>query len=174
MVQALDRPALPVVGGVSAADTNSPTTTTIAPVATTATTLAPTGDASAAGGVPVATVAPSATMVAPAVTAAPATPAPAVCGALSGTGRAGQITERRNYGTVTVSAKFTADGTLCDASATYQVYDQKSVRYEEYSIPILNKQAIAAKSANIHGISGATAVSDGYKASLQSAIDNKH
>lgn len=176
MVQALDRPAVPVggaLGNVSAADA---ATTTIAPVDTTATTLAPNGGASAAGGVPTATVAPSATTVAPPVaTAAPATTtAPDSCGALSGTGSPGQITERRNYGTVTVTAKFTAEGTLCSASATYQVYDQKSVRYEEYSIPILNKQAVAAKSANIQGISGATAVSDGYRASLQSAIDNKH
>ena len=176
IVQALDRPAVPVggaLGNVSAADA---ATTTIAPVDTTATTLAPNGGASAAGGVPTATVAPSATTVAPpVVTAAPATTAaPDSCGALSGTGSPGQITERRNYGTVTVTAKFTAEGTLCSASATYQVYDQKSVRYEEYSIPILNKQAVAAKSANIQGISGATAVSDGYRASLQSAIDNKH
>ena len=176
MVQALDRPAVPVggaLGNVSAADA---ATTTIAPVDTTATTLAPNGGASAAGGVPTATVAPSATTVAPPVaTAAPATTAaPDSCGALSGTGSPGQITERRNYGTVTVTAKFTAEGALCSASATYQVYDQKSVRYEEYSIPILNKQAVAAKSANIQGISGATAVSDGYRASLQSAIDNKH
>jgi len=33
---------------------------------------------------------------------------------------------------------------------------------------------MSAKSANINGISGATAVSNGYRASLQSAIDNKH
>jgi hypothetical protein len=178
MVQALDRPVLPVAGGlgnVSAADANT-ATTTIAPVGTTATTVVPSGGASAAGGVPTATVAPSATTVAPAVTAAPATAAPATsaCGALTGTGAPGDITERRNYGTVTVTAKFTADGTLCSASATYNVYDQKSVRYEEYSIPILNKQAEAAHGANINGISGATAVSNGYRASLQSAIDNKH
>lgn len=175
MVQALDRPALPVAGGlgnVSAADANA--TTTIAPVNTTPATVAPSGGASAAGGVPTATVAPSATTVAPVVTAAPAAPAASACGALTGTGAPGDITERRNYGTVTVTAKFTADGTLCSASAKYQVYDQKSVRYEEYSIPILNKQAEAAHSANINGISGATAVSNGYRASLQSAIDNKH
>ncbi len=177
MVQALDRPAIPVGDALGAGTaTDATATTTIAPVDTTATTVAPTGNASAAGGVPTATVAPSATTVAPVVTAAPATAAPAAteCGALTGTGTPGQITERRNYGTVTVKAKFTADGTLCSASATYQVYDQKSVRYEEYSIPILNKQAEAAKSANIQGISGATAISDGYRASLQSAIDNKH
>lgn len=172
MVQALDRSSLPIAG-VSAASVNA-ADGTLAPTDTTATTLPASGSASAAGGVPTATVAPSATTVAPVVTAAPATAAPAACGAMSGTGVAGDITARRNYGTVTVTAKFTADGTLCDASATYVAYDQKSVRYEEYSIPILNQQAIAAKSANIQGISGATAVSDGYRTSLQSAIDNKH
>jgi len=175
MVQALDRPALSVGNGIGSPTSSDVANTTIAPVDTTTTTLA--GGTSANGGVPVATVAPSATTVAPAATSAPvvtAAPASTDCGALTGTGAPGDITERRNYGTVTVTAKFTADGTLCSASATYNVYDNKSVRYEEYSIPILNKQAMAAKSANINGISGATAVSNGYRASLQSAIDNKH
>jgi uncharacterized protein with FMN-binding domain len=175
MVQALDRPAIPVGNALGSPTSSDATTTTLAPVEPTVTTVA--GGTAAAGGVPVATVAPLATTIAPATTAAPvvtAAPASTQCGALTGTGSPGQITERRNYGTITVTAKFTADGSLCDASATYQVYDNKSVRYEEYSIPILNKQAIAAKSANINGISGATAVSDGYRASLQSAIDNKH
>ena len=174
MVQTLDRSSLPI-GGVSAASVNA-ADGTLAPTDTAATTLPASGSASAAGGVPTATVAPSATTVAPAATSAPVTAAPTAsdCGALTGTGAPGDITERRNYGTVTVTAKFTADGTLCSASATYNVYDQKSVRYEEYSIPILNKQAEAAHSANIQGISGATAVSDGYRTSLQSAIDNKH
>jgi uncharacterized protein with FMN-binding domain len=176
MVQALDRPALSVGNGIGSPTSSDVANTTIAPVDTTATTLPASGSASVAGGVPTATVAPSATTVAPAATSAPATAAPTAsdCGALTGTGAPGDITERRNYGTVTVTAKFTADGTLCSASATYNVYDQKSVRYEEYSIPILNKQAMSAKSANINGISGATAVSNGYRASLQSAIDNKH
>lgn len=177
MVQTLDRSSLPIAG-VSAASVNA-ADGTLAPTDTAATTPPTSGSASAAGGVPTATVAPSATTVAPAVTAAPVTAAPVTaapvaCGAMSGTGAAGDITARRNYGTVTVTAKFTADGTLCSASATYNVYDQKSVRYEEYSIPILNKQAEVAHSANIQGISGATAISSGYRASLQSAIDNKH
>lgn len=169
MVQALDRPAVPVGGAVGDVAASDAATTTIAPVETT-TTLAPTGGASAAGGVPTATVAPSATTVAPVVTAAPAA---STCGAMTGVGSNGQVTERRNYGTYTVTAKFTADGTLCEATATYNVYDQKSVRYAEYAIPILNKQAVAAHSANIQGISGATASTNGYRDSLQSAIDNK-
>jgi len=175
MVQALDRPALSVGNGIGSPTSSDVANTTIAPVDTTTTTLA--GGTSANGGDPVATLAPTVTTIAPPVTAAPvvtAAPTSTDCGALTGTGSPGQITERRNYGTVTVSAKFTADGTLCHASATYQVFDNRSVRYEEYSIPILNKQAMSAKSANINGISGATAVSNGYRASLQSAIDNKH
>ena len=178
MVQALDRPAVTMggaIGDISAA--SGIATTTIAPVDTTATTVTPNGGASAAGGVPTATVAPSATTVAPTATlAAPAVttaPAASSCGAMTGIGSPGQVTERRNYGTVTVTAKFTTDGTLCDATATYNVYDQKSVRYAEYAIPILNKQAVAANGTNIQGISGATASTNGYRDSLQSAIDNK-
>ena len=66
-----------------------------------------------------------------------------------------------------------SDGTLCKATASYQTYDSRSERYESYAIPILNKQASNAGSANIQGVSGATAVSDAYAKSLQSAIDNK-
>jgi uncharacterized protein with FMN-binding domain len=83
------------------------------------------------------------------------------------------ITWRRDYGVVQVAAKFNSDGTLCSATAQYQTYDTRSDRYESYAIPILNKQAANAGSANIQGVSGATAISDAYKKSLQSAIDNK-
>ena len=39
------------------------------------------------------------------------------------------------------------------------------------AIPQLNQQAMAAQSANIDGVSGATYTSQGYQRSLQSAID---
>lgn len=93
---------------------------------------------------------------------------------MSGTGNETPITWNRQYGVVRVSVKFTSDGTLCNVSAAHQTFDSRSERYESYAIPILNQQAKAAKSANIQGISGATAVSEAYARSLQSAIDNKH
>ena len=60
---------------------------------------------------------------------------------------------------------------MCGASAQYQTYDNRSARFEDYAVPILNKQVASAQSANIQGVSGATAVSQAYQSSLQSAVD---
>jgi uncharacterized protein with FMN-binding domain len=43
-----------------------------------------------------------------------------------------------------------------------------------YALPILSQEVISAQSANIDAISGATVTSDGYRSSLQSAIDQAH
>ena len=191
MVQALDRPAqfatagaaldpaAAGAGGETATATDSSGASTGAAPAT----VAPNGNAAAAG-TPVATVAPSAQapavtnapVTAAPVTAAPVTVAPATggtCGEVVGVGSEQTISWRKTYGVITVTAKFTAGGDLCDASAQWQAYDSKSQRYEEYAVPVLNQQAEAADSANIQGVSGATAVAQAYQASLQSAIDNK-
>jgi uncharacterized protein with FMN-binding domain len=40
-----------------------------------------------------------------------------------------------------------------------------------YALPILNQEAASAQSANIDAIAGATVTSNGYRTSLQSAID---
>lgn len=40
-----------------------------------------------------------------------------------------------------------------------------------YALPVLNQEAIAAQSAAIDVVSGATYTSDGYTRSLQSALD---
>jgi uncharacterized protein with FMN-binding domain len=182
MVHALDRPAIVGAQGnlMPLADlgtttvvppiTNAPGTTA-APVVTNAPT-ATNAPAATSGQTTAATNAPAAT-TAPVVTNAPATPAANDCGALTGIGSPVTITWRRDYGVIQVTAKFMSDGTLCKATASYQTYDSRSERYESYAIPILNKQASNAGSANIQGVSGATAVSDAYAKSLQSAIDNK-
>lgn len=119
-----------------------------------------------------------ATSTAPAPTAAPATTqAPAKadandCGAIVKTGSTTSIEWRRHYGTIAVTAKFTSDKVLCEASANWQATDGKSQSIDSYAVPYLNQQAVASKSANIQGVSGATAVSVAYAQSLQSAIDS--
>ena len=53
-------------------------------------------------------------------------------------------------------------------------YPTESFRDQEintYALPLLNQEAMAAQSAHIDVISGATYTSDGYAQSLQSAID---
>lgn len=192
LVQGLDRPSLiGAVGTVGAVDTN----TQSAPVAGATPTTGVNGNVSAAqtptnGNAMTAQTAPAQNatpqtaapqtapaQTAPAATAAPVTAAPAtggVCGEVTGVGGQQAITWGRSYGVIAVTAKFTASGDLCDASAQWQTYDSKSQRYESYAVPILNKQAEAADSANVQGVSGATAITNAYRASLQSAIDNRH
>ena len=174
MVHALDRPAIVGAQG-NLLPLVDPTATTVVPPATNApvVTAAPViTNAPAVTSAPAGTNAPAVT-AAPVVTAGPAAPAANDCGALTGNGSPVTITWRRDYGVVQVTAKFMSDGTLCKATAQYQTYDSRSQRYESYAIPILNKQASNAGNANIQGVSGATAVSDAYIKSLQSAIDNK-
>ncbi|MDQ1620166.1 MAG: hypothetical protein QOE19_2735 [Actinomycetota bacterium] len=43
-----------------------------------------------------------------------------------------------------------------------------------YALPVLAQEAVTAQSAQIDHVSGATVTSDGYVASLQSAIDQAH
>lgn len=48
----------------------------------------------------------------------------------------------------------------------------KSVRINKRAVPILRSEALAAQSAQVNTVSGATYTSDSYAASLQSAIDS--
>ena len=49
--------------------------------------------------------------------------------------------------------------------------DQRHDEISAFSLPKLREQALAAQSAEIDGVSGATATSGGYRQSLQSALD---
>jgi hypothetical protein len=185
LVNVLDRPV--PVGSAGAPDgaanaVDQATATTVLAGDQTAPVTSPVTDDSVAaqgqGGqaapvAPATTAAPKApaTTSAPPATQAPAAPAANDCGAVTRTGSEATIAWRRTYGVITVTVKATSAGALCDASANWQAYDQKSVRYEDYAVPILNKQAEAAGGANIQGVSGATAVSQAYQQSLQSALD---
>lgn len=57
---------------------------------------------------------------------------------------------------------------------TYPNNSHRDVRINSYAVPILNQQAVQAQSADLDGVSGATVTSQGYRQSLQSAIDKAH
>lgn len=62
-------------------------------------------------------------------------------------------------------------------SATAIVFPQSGGRDREinsYAIPVLQSETVAAQSAKIDSVSGATYTSDGYLQSLQSALDAAH
>jgi len=49
--------------------------------------------------------------------------------------------------------------------------NHRDVEINAYALPILRQEALRAQSADIQSVSGATVTSDGYKESLQAAID---
>ena len=65
-----------------------------------------------------------------------------------------------------------ADGRIASVEAL-QVpnRDRHDVLINERAVPILNAEAVAAQSAQVDLVSGATLTSQGYTQSLQSAID---
>jgi uncharacterized protein with FMN-binding domain len=80
-------------------------------------------------------------------------------------------TEMTSYGPVQVEVTITA-GKITDVQAI--VYPQQDPRDQEINsqaIPMLHDQVLSAQSAHIDGVSGATYTTEGYVASLQSALD---
>jgi uncharacterized protein with FMN-binding domain len=49
--------------------------------------------------------------------------------------------------------------------------NHRDVEINEYALPILRQEALQAQSADIQAVSGATVTSEGYKESLQAALD---
>jgi uncharacterized protein with FMN-binding domain len=54
---------------------------------------------------------------------------------------------------------------------TFTANDGNSMQIDQYAVPILIKETIAAQSAHIQGVSGATYTTTLYEQSLQAAID---
>ncbi|GAA2140923.1 hypothetical protein GCM10009760_24580 [Kitasatospora kazusensis] len=111
--------------------------------------------------------APSAGQSSPAASAAASPGSPSASATRTVTGSA--IDTR--YGPVQV--RVVLDGKKVSRIDVIQ-YPQESGRDLEinsYALPQLNQEAIAAQSAQIDAVSGATYTSDGYTRSLQSALD---
>lgn len=65
-----------------------------------------------------------------------------------------------------------ANGSITDVTALQLTdKDQRSVSISNRAAPVLRQEVLAAQSANVQGVSGATYTSDGYLSSLQSALD---
>ena len=171
LINVLDRPVdLSAFGSAGVADIGSSADAGAGQMVTGATVPAPTTTTVTATTV-VATTVPPVNGAPPDTTPAPA---PTACGAKKSTGSTTDIVDRnRVFGTLVVTAKFASNGELCGVAVNFDVWDRKSVQIEQYALPKLNARAKKAKSANIQGISGATAVSRAYAASLQAAIDAK-
>jgi len=79
--------------------------------------------------------------------------------------------EMTRYGVVQVQVVIT-DGAITDVTAlAYPQTDRKDQQINNRALPLLKAQVLAAQSAKIDGVSGATFTTDGYVTSLQSALD---
>ncbi|MFZ6991981.1 FMN-binding protein [Curtobacterium sp. RRHDQ66] len=80
-------------------------------------------------------------------------------------------TAQTRYGPVQVRITV-AGGKITDVTALQLTdHDGRSVQISQQAAPILRQEALAAQSASIQAVSGATFTSEGYTTSLQSAID---
>lgn len=102
-----------------------------------------------------------------------ATPAPASTGRAQDVTANGTVAQTR-WGPVQVQVHI-ASGKIVDVVAL-QVPDGNGRDYEinSYAVPQLRQEVLAAQSANIDTVSGATVTSDGYRESLQAALDSAH
>jgi uncharacterized protein with FMN-binding domain len=75
-----------------------------------------------------------------------------------------------------VQVKITvSDGRITSAEAVeYPTGNHRDQEINAYAVPQLNAEVVAAQSADVDAVSGATVTSDGYVESLQSAIDQAH
>jgi len=80
-------------------------------------------------------------------------------------------TQYNRFGAVQVQASVSSSGKICSVKVIELPTDNRSVRINNRAVPVLNKQAMAAQSAAINGVSGATYTTAGYIDSLQAIID---
>lgn len=91
-------------------------------------------------------------------------------GSAAGTAVAGSVVPTR-FGNVQV--QITVSGGRITAATALQApnRDRRDQQINGYAVPILNREAVAAQSADIDMVSGATITSRAYVQSLQSALD---
>jgi uncharacterized protein with FMN-binding domain len=78
------------------------------------------------------------------------------------------------YGPVQVQIKVTGNRIVSSDAIVYPTSERRDREINDYAVPQLNDETVQAQSANIDTVSGATYTSDGYRQSLQSAIDAAH
>ncbi|MCW3047087.1 MAG: hypothetical protein JWO74_1371 [Solirubrobacterales bacterium] len=103
------------------------------------------------------------TTATPVAKAAPA----ASTGTRTGTG----VDVPNQYGDVQVKVTVTGTKITAVTAVALPQSDGRSQMISQQAEPILRSQALAAQSAQIDGVSGASYTSDGYRQSLQSALD---
>lgn len=91
-------------------------------------------------------------------------------GTSGATGTYTGTTESDRFGTITVTVTL-ANGKITDVTYKTTVGDNHSAQIEARAIPTLKAAVLAANSADVSTVSGATYTSNKYLSSLQSALD---
>jgi uncharacterized protein with FMN-binding domain len=117
-------------------------------------------------------VSPSSPTAAPS-TSAKAAPSKSASGTKTVTGAAVPASEggRRQFGVVTVQLTVTNGKITAATVVSWPHNDPHSSEISSFAIPVLNSEVVAAQSAQINAVSGATITSDAYAQSLQAALD---
>jgi len=109
-----------------------------------------------------------------AATPAPSSSSSSTTTASSGGGTYDGSVEQTRWGPVQVRITV-ANGKITDVEATtYPDGNQRDIEINDRALPILHDEVLAAQSADINTVSGATVTSDGYITSLQAALDAAH
>ncbi|WP_369033357.1 FMN-binding protein [Streptomyces adonidis] len=118
------------------------------------------------------TVSGLATSPAPSSSSGTSTGATGSGGSATGTRTLTGDSVQTRYGPVQVRVTV-KNGKLTDVTAvTYPQENPRDEQINSYAIPQLTREALTAQSADIDTVSGATYTSEGYRQSLQSALDS--
>ena len=100
---------------------------------------------------------------------------PTTAGPASGaTGTAVGAAEQYGYGILSVKVTVSG-GKITDVSlANLRVAESYSQMLAQQVVPMLRQEVLAASSARVNGVSGATYTSEAYLMSVQSALDKLH
>jgi uncharacterized protein with FMN-binding domain len=79
--------------------------------------------------------------------------------------------EQTRFGNVQVKVTISG-GKITEVTALHLTdQEQRSVQISNYAAPILRQEVLASQSASVSNVNGATYTTDGYLASVQSALD---
>jgi uncharacterized protein with FMN-binding domain len=82
--------------------------------------------------------------------------------------------ENFGYGTIAVRVTVRGNRVIAASVSILSTLEPTSQQISGQAIPILHSEVLAAHSANINGVSGATYTSQGYYQSLQAALAKLH
>jgi uncharacterized protein with FMN-binding domain len=94
-------------------------------------------------------------------------------GTSSGKTYTGSVAQTR-WGPVQVTITVSRGKITDVAVPTYPNGNHRDEEINAFALPVLTQETMSAQSADIDTVSGATVTSDGYKESLQSALDAAH